>query len=325
MVPVVKPKAVPLEVRPCVDYRLLNMCLQREIFKIPTFDDVVCKFRGAAYFSILDAKSGFYQIPLDETSKDLTTFMTPMGRYRFKRLAMGISVAPEIFQRKMTELLDGLPGVECFLDDIVVSGGSEEEHDKNQKCALDVIKQSGLKINEEKCAFRQKQIEFLGHITSAEGVQINPEKIKANLNMDRPSDVQELRRLLGMINFLARFLPRLQGVIQPLTLLLSTKNALVWEQDQEKAFQALKKILTSAPVLCYFGPSKPTKVSADGSSYGLGGVLMQRYSNAWRPVALCSRILFDREQKWAQIEECLAATWAWERFQQFLIRVSFTL
>ena len=223
--------------------------MKREIFEIPTFDDVACKFRGAAYFSKLDGKTGFYQVPLDEASRDLTTFMTPMGRYQFKRLPMGICVAPEIFQRKMTELLDGLPGVECFLDDIMVSGGSEEEHDKNLKSILDVIKKSGLKINEEKCVFRQKQIEFLGHIIRAEGVRINPEEIRAILNMDRPSDVPELRRLLGMVNFLARFLPRLQDVIQPLTLLLSTKNAWVWEQDQEKAFQALKKILTSAPVL----------------------------------------------------------------------------
>ena len=154
-----------------------------------------------------------------------------------------------------------------------------------------------MKLNEEKCVFRQKQIEFLGHIISAEGVRINPEKVRAILNMDRPSDVPELKRLLGMVNILARFLPRLQDVIQLLTLLLSTKNAWVWEQDQEKAFQDLKKILTSAPVLCYFDPSKPTKVSADASSYGLGGVLMQRYSNAWRPVAFCSRLLSDTEQK----------------------------
>ena len=141
----------------------------------------------------------------------------------------------------------------------------------------------------------KKQIEFLGHIISAEGVRINPEKVRAILNTDRPLDVSELRRLLGMVNFLARFLPRLQDVIQPLTLLLSTKNAWVWEQDQEKAFQALKKIFTSAPVLCYFDPSKPTKVSADASSYGLGGVLMQRHSNTWRPVAFCSRLLSDTE------------------------------
>ena len=142
MVPVIKSKhkAAKVDVRLCVDYRQLNKYLRREIFEIPTFEEVTSKFHGDKFLTKLDAKSGFYQIPLDESARDLTTFITPLGRYRYKRLPMGISIAPEIFQRKMTELLDGLPGVVCYLDDIVIIGNTQEEHDINLENVLIAIK-----------------------------------------------------------------------------------------------------------------------------------------------------------------------------------------
>ena len=227
MVPVAKPRhnAAKLEVRLCVDYRQLNRHLRRELFEIPTFDDVISRFHGAKFFTKLDAKSGFYQIPLDESARDLTTFITPTGRYRFKRLPMGISIAPEIFQRKMTELLEGLPGVVCYLDDIVITGATREEHDQNLDKVLNAIRLAGLKLNKEKCVFGQSEIEFLGHTVRNEGVKISTEKVDAVLKFGKPNNVQELRRFLGMVNFLARFVPRLQSTIQPLNLLLSKKNA----------------------------------------------------------------------------------------------------
>ena len=203
MVPVVKPKSkgTAIEIRICTDYRQLNKYLRRELFEIPTFDDVVSKFQGAVCFTKLDAKSGFYQIPLDESSRDFTTFITPFGRYRYKRLPMGISIAPEIFQRKMMELLDGLQGVVVYLDDIVVFGSSVAEHDQNLEKVIKAIRKAGLKLNEDKCKFSQNAIEFLGHIVSDEGVKISPEKVKAVVEFTRPTNVQELRRFLGMVNF----------------------------------------------------------------------------------------------------------------------------
>ena len=146
MVPVAKTKeSGKVKVRITVDYRKLNKFLKRETFQIPTFHELSSKLSGAKIFSKLDASSGFFQIPLEESSRDLTTFITPFGRYRFKRLPMGVNIAPEIYQRKMNELLCGLTGVICYLDDVIVYGKTADEHDENLHRVLSKIKESGLK------------------------------------------------------------------------------------------------------------------------------------------------------------------------------------
>lgn len=322
IVPVLKDKVNPLDVRLCVDLRHLNKYLRREVYEMPTFDDLVCCFTAAVKFSKLDAKSGFYQIPLEENSRDLTTFITPFGRYRYRRLPMGVSVAPEIFQRKMKELLGDLNGVVCYLDDIVIYGATNEEHDQNLSKVLERIIQSGLKLNKEKCIFGTKELEFLGHRVGCEGVKICPKKVQAIQDLSPPKDVPSLRRILGMVNFLARFIPQLQNTMQPLNVLLSKKNAWSWDTQQERAFSAIKEIVTTAPVLQFFDMKRETCVSADASSYGLGGVLLQKHDGFWKPVAFCSRTLTDCEQRWSQIEkECLASVWACGKFRQYILGI----
>ena len=322
IVPVVKKGSNPLEVRLCVDYKHLNKNLRREIYGIPTFEELCSQFKGAKVFSKLDAKSGFYQIPLEERSRDVTTFITPFGRYRYKRLPMGISVAPEIFQRKMEELLDGLPGVVCYMDDVVVFGTNKEEHDRHLAGVIARIVQSGLRLNEEKCMFHVNSIDFLGHTIDQHGIKISPGKVRAILDLAAPKDLKELQSMLGLIKYLVRFLPGLHKVMEPLSTLLSKKCTWAWDSAQQNAFNSIKRIITTAPVLSYFDPSKPTRVSADASSYGLGGVLMQLHGKIWKPVAFCSRKLLENERRWSQIEkECLAVVWACERFRQYILGI----
>ena len=281
------------------------------MFQIPTFEELVSRLNGAVKFSKLDAKSGFYQIPLKEASRDLTCFITPFGRYRYKHLPMGIKVAPEIFQRKIEELLKDLPGVICYMDDILVFGRTGEEHDENLKKVLKIIQARGMKLNKEKCVFGQSQIPFLGHVIGAEGIHIDEGKVKAILSLPSPKNVKDLRRLLGMVNYLTRFLPQVQTIIQPLNLMLSNKVARYWGPEQEEAMGKLRQVLNTAPILSYFNPKLPNMVAADASEFGIGGVLMQKVENKWKPVAFCSRTLMEVERRWAQIEkECLAAVWS---------------
>ena len=317
MVPVLKKNG---DVRICVDLKNLNRSVKREKYEIPTLEDVTHKLAGAKTFTKLDATSGFWQIPLSEKTAKLTTFLTPFGRYYFNRLPFGISLAPEIFQRTMEKILEGIDGVVCFMDDVVVCGDTDEQHDARLKQVLDRVIQAGLKLNREKCEFNQKDLIFLGHKFGPNGIEPDKAKVEAIQNMPEPENETELRRFLGMVNYLGRFVPNLSQTMHPLNALLNKDAAWLWGHEQKEAVKKLKESLTSAPTLVYFEMNRETAVAADASSYGMGGVLYQKHDGEWKPVAYCSRTLTSAERRYAQIEkELLAAVHACTKFERYLV------
>ncbi|XDV37818.1 hypothetical protein PO909_007359 [Leuciscus waleckii] len=272
-------------VRICVDLTKLNRAVRREKFILPSVDHTLGQLGGAKTFTKIDANSGFWQIRLAEESQQLTTFITPFGRYSFKRLPFGISSAPELFQMRMCQILEGLDGVTCHMDDILIYGRSPEEHDIRLDTALKRVQRAGLTHNRKKCEFAKTEFKFLGLKLSLAGLQPDPDKLAAVQNMREPNNVSEVRSFLGMINQLGKFIPDLVEKTKPLRDLLSQRNLWSWDAPQQESFALLKKELITMPTLALFDPSKETKVAADASSFGLGGVIFQKSSDAWKPIA----------------------------------------
>ncbi|KAJ8356744.1 hypothetical protein SKAU_G00195380 [Synaphobranchus kaupii] len=244
---VVVPKAQsPGKIRLCVDLTQLNQWVRRERHILPAVDHTLAMLAGAKVFTKLDATSGFWQIPLSEESSLLTTFITPFGRYAFNRLPFGISSAPEHFQRRMSQMLEGCPGIVCHADDILVYGEDEQQHDENLQQVLETLREEGLTLNEGKCEFAKDSIIFLGHCVTADGMTPDPDKIRAILEMPEPTGVEDVRRVMGMANYLGKFLPHLASYSRPIKDLLSEKNEWCWGAPQKEAFHKLKTELSSS-------------------------------------------------------------------------------
>lgn len=179
------------EIRVCVDLKRLNESVLREVHPLPRVDDILAQLAGAKGLSKLDANSRFWQILLTEKSRLLTTFITPFGRYCFTKLPFGISSGPELFQKRMSQILSGLDGVVCLIDDILVTGKDTKEHDERLLAVLQRIRDARVTLNREKCVFHPSSVKFLGHIVE-EGIHADPEKTEAIQQMKAPDNVTEL-------------------------------------------------------------------------------------------------------------------------------------
>lgn len=312
----------PGKVRGCLDPRNLNKAIRRPKLQSPTLSEITPRLCNAKVFSVLDAKQGFNQIELDEESSYLTTFWTPFGRYRYLRMPFGISSGPEEYQRRQQEVLEGLDNVAVVADDILVFGCGESleaanrSHDEALSQVLERCRTHNLKLNKKKLQLRKAEVCYMGEVLSAEGLKADPSKIQAILDMPVPKDKKALQSFLGCVNYLAKFLPRLSKVSEPLRKLTEKDIEFSWEFQQSKAFEEILQLVTQSPVLKYYNVQEPVTLQCDASSYGLGAALLQK----GQPIAFASRTLTKAEQNYCQIEkECLAVLFGATRFEQYLL------
>jgi hypothetical protein len=305
------------DIRMCLDPKDLNAAIIREHYKAPTLQEITHKLAGATVFSKLDAQNGFWSIHLDDDSSYATTFNTPFGRYRYLRLPFGLKCSQDIFQMRMDQITEGLPGVIAIHDDICVFGHTKAEHDRNLLGLMQRAIDTGLVFNSSKCSIAKSEIHFFGMKFTADGIQPDESKIQALIEMPAPENVQQLQSFLGGVNFFQSDIPHLSTQTAPLRALLKSNTEWDWNASTNAAFLRIKSLLTVAlkRTRHYFDVNKPVTVQADASKYGLGAALLQEGNL----IDFASKSLTDAEQRYANIErELLAIVFACERFHTYI-------
>ena len=319
VVPVVKGDG---SIRLCGDYKLtVNRVASLEKYPLPRIEDLISSLGKGKVFTKLDLANAYLQIELEQESKKYVTISTHKGLYQYNRLPFGVASAPAIFQHTMENILQGIPAVLVYLDDILVAGSSESEHLQLLEMVMAKLENAGIRLRRSKCLFMLPSIQYLGHHISAEGICPAEDKKRAVLDAPVPQNVSQLRSFLGLVNYYGKFLHKLADTLAPLHQLLRKHEPWYWGQQQERAFAKAKSQLTSTCVLTHYDPDKRLVLSCDASPYGLGAVLAHQFEDgSERPIAFASRSLAPAEKKYSQIEkEGLAIIYGVKRFHQFLL------
>ena len=269
------------KIRICLDPKDLNESIERENYPLPTIEEIATKLNKAKVFTVLDVTNGFWHVKLEEESSYLTTFNTPFGRYRWVRMPFGLCSAPEVFQRKMNELIEGLTGIEVIADDFLIYGCGNTtkeaiiDHDIKLITFLNVCQQKNIHLNIDKFKLRETSVTYIGHTLSGEGVQPGQDKLKSILQMPTQKDPTEIKRFLGMVQYLDKFIDRLSARTVHLRKLLHKDIPWNWTEKKEEELRDLKKAVTTTPVLRYYDVNTEVLIQCDASKYGLGAVIMQ--------------------------------------------------
>lgn len=219
----------------------------------------------------------------------------------------------------MSQILTGLEGVQCYLDDIIVYADTPTLHELGLQAVMQRLKDRGLKLNAEKCLFRQNELLFLGHVVSASGIRPNPDHVTAITEAPPPGDAAALHSFLGLTSWYSKFIPCYASVVEPLRALLRGNSGFMWTDAAQAAFSRVKELIASSPALSLFHPALPTFVTTDACDYGIGAVLTQMFGDSERTVALASRSLTECERKYSIIEkEAVACVWSAERWRTYL-------
>ena len=314
-------------IRVTQDFRKVNAVTIKDAFPLPNINSMLNQLGQAVIYSTLDLTHGYYQIPLEEKSKRYTAFGCECGFFEFNVLAMGLTNACETFQRMMSNVLQELIGVCCFvyLDDVIVYSASVDEHVYHLRQVAERLRNANLKVKVKKCKFLQAKIKFLSHIIERGTIKPNPDKVASLREFKTPTTTTEAQSFMGLANYYHKFIPNFATLASPIFLVYA-RTPLEWNDECQQAFEQLRNALTSETVLILPNFDLPFLVETDASNYGVGGVLSQAVSDGVRPVAYFSKHLNAAQRRYSTSErELLAIVLTLEHFRQFLYGQQFDI
>ncbi|XP_065936509.1 uncharacterized protein [Magallana gigas] len=312
----------------CIDYRRLNCATVFDAEPMPSPESIFSKMTGKKFVSKIDLSKGYWQVPMADESKPLTAFSTPSGLYQFRTMPFGLVNAPATFSRMMRKLLQGMNGVENFIDDVIVFTDTFEEHLHILKTVFERLRDAGLAARPTKCFIGFDKIDCLGHMVGNKCLEPEQDKIDAVRNAPIPQTKKQVRAFLGLAGFYRKFIPNFSAIAIPLSDLTKKgqPNKVIWTESQQRAFDTLKHMLSERPILKLPEFNETFILRTDAADDGIGAVLLQMEDDEKLPVAYASRKLQPREKAYAVIEkECLAVVWGIQNFHQYLYGREFLL
>ena len=317
----------------CVDYRKVNKVTETQNFPMPNLTDSVYSAHNVQFFTKLDLIKGYYQVPIDEESRQYTAFSTPQHQYQFKRLSFGLKNSGIQFQKHMQEILSDFNNkqVIVYIDDILILSQSFQEHLQLVEKVLTSLMLNGIKIKVAKCEFFKEQVSFLGHLISREGLKKSPEFIEKIQSYPKPVTVTQLRQFLGLANFQRKFIHQFSTIAKPLSCVTGgpKRKRIEWTPEMDGAFEAIKAKLVEETTLTfpdYRTGASPLELYVDASGQGAGACLMQKQEGVYKPIAYASVAFTEAERNYSTIErELLALRFGVKNFRTFLFGTKFVI
>lgn len=314
--------------RVCVDFRKLNQISVGDAYPLPNIIDILDQLGKSKYYTTLDLAQGYHQVRMHPEHTEKTAFSTDKGHFEFLRVPFGLKGAPATFQRLMNTVLAGLTGLKAFvyLDDIIIYALSIADHSEKLKAVFERLRTFNLKLQPSKCTFMRKEVNYLGHVITDQGVKPNPQKIKCVIEFPIPTNEKEVKSFLGLSGYYRRFVPGYGRIAKPLTALLKKDVNFKWTDLCQEAFDTLKKILTTEPLLQYPDFTRTFNLTCDASNYAIGCVLSQGPIGADPPIAYASRTLNRAESNYNTTEkELCAIVWGVKQFRPYLFGQKFNI
>jgi len=324
------------KLRMCVDYRELNSKTRKNRYPLPLIQELMDKLQGSKWFTKFDIRDGFHRIRIAEGDEWKTAFKTRFGLYEYMVMPFGLTNAPATFQSVINKALHEYLDVFCtaYIDDVLIyTNGTEQEHTEHVKKVLRKLKQNRLLLHPDKCEFHVTKTDYLGFVISRDGVSMDPKKIEAVQDWKIPKTVKDVQAFLGFANFYRKFIRNYSKVTTPLSEL--TKKEVKWKPQEafapgsppRRAFEELKRLFTTAPMLQMHNPELPQRVETDASDYALGAILSQKNEDGrWRPVYYHSRKFNGAELNYdVHDKELMAIIDAFEQWRPQLMGAKFQI